>query len=724
MISVGWFDEQIRQRKKDDADTLSEALHDIAGAVSGTKTFFQSGDAKNETDKILEYYGVKSRELPGSLKDADAQTEYLIRPHGIMKREVTLRSGWYKDAAYPMLAKFKDGTLAALIPGKFSGYYYTDRHSGRLVRVSKKDEELFEDKAYCFYKPYPLKKLDGKELAKNIFGAINRADVCWLVLAGILITAISLIVPSVYTILFSYIANGKNIQPLFFAVLVLICAAAAVNMITAVKMMLAGRIKNKTEVSCGSAVMMRILSLPADFFKKYSAGELSSKVQSVTELCEAFSETVISAGITLILFLLYFTWIAVFVPSLTAPAAITTFLTVALTFWVMLLQSESTEKQDTLEAEEQGISYSLISGISKIKLVGGEKRAFAKWGKKYAEKARLKYDSSFVVKYSMALYTLITVAGSAYIYYTAAKKGITSAEFYSFSVCYGIITGAALNLFEACDMASDIMPKLENLSAFFETEPEISSDRQTVTHLSGGIEMNNITFLYGENKTVFSNLSLKIRPGEYVAVVGKTGCGKSTLIRLLLGFEQPKKGVIYYDGKDLSKLDYKSLRQRIGIVMQNGKLFSGDIFSNIAVTSPNLTLDEAWDAAEKAGIADDIRNMPMGMNTVLPDGGGTISGGQKQRILIARAIAAKPRIMIFDEATSALDNITQTTVSETLDSLKCTRIIVAHRLSTIKNCSRIIVLDGGKIVQDGTFDELSKDEDGLFRKLVNRQQIV
>ena len=503
----------------------------------------------------------------------------------------------------------------------------------------------------------------------------------------------------------------------------LVCTAVASNLIETVKMALSGRIKNKLEISCGSAVMMRILSLPADFFKKYSAGELSSNVQSITELCEALSETVISLGITLIMFVLYFLWIAFFVPPLTAPAVITTLLQTIFAFFVMILQSKIKKRQDIIDSEEQGVSYSLISGISKIKLVGGEKRAFAKWGKKYAAKARLIYNPPFVVKYRKSIYTLITALGTVCIYYTAARASVTPADFYSFSAYYGIITAAALMLFETCDKISDIRPKLKNITAFFECEPEISSDKQTVTHLSGGIELNNITFRYGENKTIFNNLSLKIRPGEYVAVVGKTGCGKSTLIRLLLGFEEPQKGVIYYDGKDLSKLDYKSLRQKIGIVMQNGKLFSGDIFSNIAISSPALTLDEAWEAAEKAGIAEDIRNMPMGMNTILSDGGGGISGGQRQRILIARAVAAKPRIMIFDEATSALDNITQTTVSETLDNLKCTRIIVAHRLSTIKNCSRIIVLDGGKIVQDGSYEELI-NEDGLFAELINRQKIV
>mgnify|MGYP002707200370 CR=1 FL=1 len=304
----------------------------------------------------------------------------------------------------------------------------------------------------------------------------------------------------------------------------------------------------------------------------------------------------------------------------------------------------------------------------------------------------------------------------------AISLSVSPAGFYAFTAAYGVICANTSAFFESSEKAAQIKSGLQNIHTFFEMQPEISSDKQSVTHLSGAIELNNVDFRYGENKEIFKKLSLKIRPGEYVAVVGKTGCGKSTLIRLLLGFETPQKGGVYYDGKDLSKLDLKSLRRRIGIVLQNGKLFSGDIFSNIALSAPGLTQEQAWDAAQKAGIADDIRNMPMGMNTVISEGSGGISGGQRQRILIARAIAAKPRIIIFDEATSALDNITQKTVCETLDSLKCTKIIVAHRLSTIKNCSRIIVLDGGKVAEDGTYDELIS-KGGLFSELISREKI-
>lgn len=221
---------------------------------------------------------------------------------------------------------------------------------------------------------------------------------------------------------------------------------------------------------------------------------------------------------------------------------------------------------------------------------------------------------------------------------------------------------------------------------------------------------------------IIDNLSLKIKAGQYIAIVGKTGCGKSTLLRLLLGFETPKKGAIYYDNKDLSTIDLKSLRRNIGVVMQNGKLMQGDIYSNIVVAAPWLKLDDAWEAAELAGIADDIRAMPMGMHTVISEGSGGISGGQKQRLLIARAIAPKPKIIMFDEATSALDNITQRRVSESLDKLKCTRIVIAHRLSTIRQCDRIIVLDKGKIIEDGNYDELIT-QNGFFAELIARQRL-
>ena len=251
-----------------------------------------------------------------------------------------------------------------------------------------------------------------------------------------------------------------------------------------------------------------------------------------------------------------------------------------------------------------------------------------------------------------------------------------------------------------------------------------ASEHETLEALqSGGVELSHVSFKYKEGMpNILDDLSLKIRPGQYVAIVGKTGCGKSTLMRILLGFEKPQKGAVYYDGKDLNQIDLKSLRRKIGTVMQTGGLFQGSLFSNITISAPQLTQQEAWEAAEMAGIADDIRRMPMGMHTMVSEGGGGISGGQRQRLMIARAIAPKPKILMFDEATSALDNLTQKKVSESLDSLKCTRIVIAHRLSTIRQCDRIIVLDGGHIVEDGTYEELIEKGE-FFADLVERQRV-
>ena len=309
------------------------------------------------------------------------------------------------------------------------------------------------------------------------------------------------------------------------------------------------------------------------------------------------------------------------------------------------------------------------------------------------------------------------------MYYLAVVNKENTADYFAFNNAYGMVSGAFMSLSGIAVSVAQIRPILDMASPIMEAVPEISEDKEIVEKLSGGIELNNITFRYKEDMpAVLDDLSLKIKPGQYVAIVGKTGCGKSTLMRIMLGFETPQKGAVYYDGKDLKRLDLKSLRSRIGAVMQDGKLFQGDIYSNIVISAPQLSLEEAWEAAELSGMAEDINNMPMGMFTVISEGQGGVSGGQRQRLMIARAIAPKPKILMFDEATSALDNITQKKVSDSLNSLRCTRVVIAHRLSTIKHCDRIIVLDKGKIIEDGTYNELI-EKGGYFADLVARQQL-
>ena len=376
-----------------------------------------------------------------------------------------------------------------------------------------------------------------------------------------------------------------------------------------------------------------------------------------------------------------------------------------------------------LSAEETGMTYAVLNGIQKIRLSGSEKRVFARWGRLYARGARLEYNPPAFIKLNKLITTAISLAGTIALYYLAVKNGVSDSQYYAFNAAYARLAGAFSALTGIAISMASIKPVLEMAEPILKAEPEVAAEKQSVSHVSGHIEMSHVTFRYDEDSPyILSDLNLSIRAGEYVAIVGRTGCGKSTLVRLLLGFEKPEKGAIFYDRHDLNSLDPRSLRKQIGVVIQNGQLFQGDIFSNITISAPQLTLKEAWEAAETAGIAQDIREMPMGMQTVISEGQGGISGGQKQRLMIARAIAPKPKILIFDEATSALDNKTQKQVSDALDRLHCTRIVIAHRLSTIRNCDRILVMDNGAIIEEGNYEELIR-KNGRFAELVARQRL-
>jgi ABC-type bacteriocin/lantibiotic exporter with double-glycine peptidase domain len=265
-----------------------------------------------------------------------------------------------------------------------------------------------------------------------------------------------------------------------------------------------------------------------------------------------------------------------------------------------------------------------------------------------------------------------------------------------------------------------VVPLYERATPIFEALPEVSNTNRQPGDLSGAIEMNHVSFRYHpDSPLVLRDISFALKPGQFVAIVGPSGSGKSSLLRLLLGFERPEAGVIYYDGQDLADLDIQAARRQIGVVLQSARLGSGTIFDNIVGSGP-FTLDDAWDAARSAGLEQDIREMPMGMHTVVSEGGGNISGGQRQRLLIARAMVKKPRIFLFDEATSALDNRTQAMVSHSLDAFSATRVVIAHRLSTIVHADRVLVVEKGIVVQSGSYEELSERE-GLFRELAKRQ---
>ena len=725
---MGWFDEQIRDRRQYDDEAFSEAFANMASAVMGRRISAAVSDdrraAKTAIDDILKYCGVKSREVPDSITDVNEQLEYILRPYGIMRRTVRLEDGWYRDAIGVMLGSFREsGKAVALIPGGLSGYTYYDPETGRRKRIGRKEQHLFGEEAVVFYKQFPLKKLSLSALTGYIVRTLSASDYIMITLATLALSLLGMLSPVISKLLFAQVLPSGSVRLLMAMAVFSVCVSVSMLLVSAVRDMLLARIGTKLSISVDAAAMMRIMSLPADFFRSYSAGELANRVSQIGVLCRMLVSTVLSTGFTSLFSLIYISQIFAYAPALVAPALVIILATVVLSLLSSLIQMKVSARQMELSGKESGMTYALISGIQKIKLAGAEKRAFARWGDLYAESARLAYDPPVFLKLNSVISLAISLTGTIVMYYMAVRSGVSVADYYAFSTAYGMVSGAFMSLAGIALSAAQIRPILAMVKPFFDEVPEISDGKQVLTRLSGGIELSHVSFRYSDDMPlVIDDLSLKIRPGQYVAIVGKTGCGKSTLLRLLLGFEKPQKGAVYYDGRDLEKIDLRSLRRRIGVVTQNGKLFQGDIYSNIVISAPWLTQQDAWEAAELAGIAEDIRKMPMGMNTVISEGSGGISGGQKQRLMIARAVAPKPRVLMFDEATSALDNVTQKKVSDALEQLKCTRIVIAHRLSTIRQCDRIIVLDNGKIAEDGTYDELIA-ADGAFAELVARQRL-
>jgi NHLM bacteriocin system ABC transporter ATP-binding protein len=724
---MGWFDEQIRQRIQNDDEIFADAFAQMVNLVSSEKIMSSFSEDRKLTEEavgdILKYYHVKPQEIPDKMTDINEILEYLLRPSGIMRRHVKLSEGWYKDAVGAMLGTKKDGSVIALLPGKLHGYYYKDYATGNVAKVNKKNAAQIDEDAICFYMPFPLRKLNIIDLLQYIFRQLYAGDYAIILLATAVTTGLGMVTPAISRYLYGEVLDYGSTALLAGAILTMLCVNIASRFINIVKEILNSNIATKVNLAVESAVMMRMLSLKADFLKKYSSGDLSSRINGVMSLCTMLFNAIFTTGLTAIFSLVYIGQILAYAPSLVVPAILITLSTVVFSVVTALVQMRISKKQMAESGKESGMVYALINGVSKIKNAGAEKRAFAKWSRQYVKSVKYIYNPPIYLRLNAVITTAISLVGTIVMYYSALRSGVTIADYMAFNSAYGMVSGAFTTLAGIAITVSNIKPVLERVKPILEAEPEVADNRQVVTKLRGSIELNNISFRYSESMPkVLDDLSLKIRSGQYVAIVGKTGCGKSTLMRILLGFETPQKGAVYYDGKDITSMDVKSLRQKIGVVMQNGKLFQGDIYSNITISAPWLTLEQAWEAAEMAGMAEDIRKMPMGMNTLISEGQGGISGGQRQRLMIARAIAPKPKILMFDEATSALDNITQRTVSESLEKLKCTRIVIAHRLSTIRHCDRIIVLDKGKIVEDGTYEELL-EMNGFFSELVARQRL-
>jgi len=721
------FDKQLQKRIDYDNKVMEDAFDDLAAVLGiekssklATKTF-DSEEVQVAIDSIFASMSVRVPTVPPDVIDLHARLEYMCRPSGLMTRRVELEGKWWLDGHGPLLGSTKTGKIVAILPRKLSGYTFFDPELGKKVKVNRKTAPKLAKDAHVFYQALPSGELGLLDLGLFILRTLTARDFLFIVGISLLVSLLGLFIPFMNKQIFDSVIPSGTKGDLWSVAILMVGATVGASLFTMARTLVLMRLRDKVNIAVQNAAIARMFILPASFFKDYSAGEISERAMSINILSNMLSDTVLTSGLAALFSFVYIFQMANFAPVLVVPALLSIFAVLAFTILSGFARQQIFRKQSKLGAKLSGYVYNLLGGVQKIKLAGAEKRAFAVWAAKYKEVGILTYAPPLFLRLNEAISGALFLGGALLLYYFAGKSQIAPSDYIAFNIAYGTVSGAILALGGVVLTFANIKPLLEMVEPILKTAPEVDENKFQVTSLSGEIEISNVSFSYTENgPLVLNKLNLKVKPGEYLAIVGKSGCGKSTLMRLLLGFEEPNSGAIYYDGYDLKTLDVRSVRQCIGVDLQNGKLFSGDIFSNIIITAPWSTLDDAWEAARLAGIDEDIRQMPMGMHTMISEGSGGISGGQRQRILIARALITKPKILLFDEATSALDNITQQHVTTSLASLGCSRILIAHRLSTVQECHRIVVIDQGEIAEEGTYEELMTKE-GLFYDFAARQ---
>lgn len=720
------IEEQIKNRLQHDEDVFSDAFVSLSEVITERELLGMFSKRRKEAsdealEEVLAFYGFKTRvKVPASVTDPEEYLDYVLNPTGIMHRAVTLDHEWYKNAFGAFLVILDDAYTAALIPS-FRGYQCISPATGERFTVNKKNAGRIGSAAICFYSPLPEKTLTSKDLVRHTASAIDAGDILKIVMFSAALTLVTMLTPYITQYLFDNVALQTKFAPLYSVFVFIICTYLAAAILQIGKTLAVFGISVKADALLSSSVMMRVLNLPTDFFKKYTAGNLYSIIEYSRQIASASILFIFNIGIALLMSVLYIVQIWTFSPIMAIPSLIVVASLAVFSALSFFFQKNWNKEIQMTAAEECGFLVSVMNGIQKIRLSGSEKRLFSQWADIYKERAQLVYKPPVILKHHTTFTTFLTLAGSFLLYFYALRSNIDPAIYMGFMAAYGLLSAAFLNLAESMSSVSVIKAQMEQLKPILEEIPESASTKRIVKQLSGKIDVHKISFRYMDSQPrVINRLSLSVKPGEYIGIVGKSGCGKSTLMRLLLGFEKPQRGSVSYDSIDLNSLEPKSLRRQIGCVLQDEGLFTDSIRANITLTNPFATDEEVWEAARLAGIEADIKAMPMGMKTLVFDSSSTISGGQKQRILIARAIIGKPNILFFDEATSALDNNTQKIITDTLASLDCTRIVIAHRLSTVKQCDRIVMMENGQIIEEGSYDELMERK-GRFAELVERQ---
>ncbi len=646
----------------------------------------------------------------------------------VRSRLVLLHDGWWRRDCGPMLAFHgTERKPVALLPRSPGHYDVFDPASGSRRPLSAEMASSLDPRAHVFYRPLPAEASSGWQLIRFALRG-RRADALTLFGAATAATLLGMFAPQATALLVDHAIPDADVPLLWQLGLGLTAAALGSAAFRFTQGLSTLRIETGADVVTQSAVWDRLLNLQMAFFRRFSSGDLLSRVTAISQIRNYLSGTTLRTLFGSVVALLNLGLLLHYSPALTLVALALALIGAMITIGSGLLLVRCQRRVLDLQGRFFGLLVQLIHGVAKLRVAAAEERAFGQWARAYAGLARLELrqqairDHVHVANLGLASASVIVLfaVAAGLVGQSDGGSGISTGVFLAFNMAYGTFIGAVVALSNTVTDVLAIAVLRERARPILEELPEVDLRKTDPGRLSGRIALGNIVFKYRpDGPVILDGVSLSAEAGEFVAIVGPSGSGKSTLFRVLLGFESPQSGTVQYDGQDLAGLDVQSVRRQLGVVLQEGRINAGSLFDNIACGA-QFSLNDAWAAAQDTGFAEDIAAMPMGMHTMVSEGGTNLSGGQRQRLLLTRALVHKPRLLLLDEATSALDNQTQFVVCESLERLEVTRIAIAHRLSTIRRADRVYVLDAGRVVQHGTFEELAQAP-GLFARLMARQ---
>lgn len=745
------FGETIVQSRVYEETRFSNALRTLAGIVSAGQ-----GDAAPPSGHpLIAATALVYQALGGRLRLTSVEEETVAssrdpigeigRITGFLYRRVTLSGGWWKRDHGPILTWYgEDQRPCAIISTSPRRYWLVDGATLERRRLTEEVARTVSPNGYTFVLPFPQGHIQPFQLL--VFGArVVWRDAWWVVGTIIATGLLTLVMPVVTGWIMDPVIPEGDFQQLMVLTTALVVSGISTTGLNGIQSVSMLRIEGAMNQRVQAAVWDRLLKLPVSFFRGYSVGDLANRANSIDQIRQIFSGTVTASmthgvsGLFSLGLIFYYNWIL----ALFGIAVAVVF--VGISYLIGRSVRKRNREITTLTGSLQGLVVQLLNGVPRLRLSGADRSAFSRWAERYValtlatyRQARLNNMATVFRSFFnyMGPLTIFLVIGFAtgtiwQIFYTKTSwadmdpstisKFIAAGDFVAFNVAYANFMQAVFGMSQTALTLLNVGPLYDRVRPILD-EPEETRDdaSEDPGQIEGRVEVRDVFFRYRPDlPRVLHGLNLTAERGQFVAIVGPSGAGKSSLVRLLLGFDQAEQGSIFLDSKDVRYLNKRALRRQIGVVLQSGRILSGSVFHNITAGA-NMTRDDAWEAARIAGLDNDIKAMPMGMDTFLNEGATTISGGQRQRLMIARAVARRPKLLIFDEATSALDNVNQETVSRNLESLKATRVVIAHRLSTIVRADVIYVVVGGVVVESGNFETLMAQE-GVFAELARRQ---